>query len=412
MKVVVLVNGLTHYYNLILNKLNAQPGVEIVAIAPGKRGGNIGQGVHQTRKGIEFGLIEAEEKCFWPFYCAFIGLASILRKEKPAIVIVPDIYIGGFVLIPTLRLITRMRGIKLIMQSIPFRLLTYPQALAACRQESGIWGRFPVWARMLIRLLGLEYWLRRAYLGLRRRAFNRADAHLNYVDDAYAIYGSYGVPREKIFITYNSPDTDLLKEIEKKLPEETELLPVSERRLVHVGRLVEWKRVDMLLRAFARIRAIYQDTELLIIGSGPEEVRLKQLAADLEVSEFVRFVGAVYDSALLAQYLRASTVYVLAGMGGLSINDAMFHGLPVVCSVCDGTEKKLVRDGYNGFFFEDGSEDDLVERIGQLLHDPATCREMGRHSRQVIDQEVNIHTLIAGYLKAFSFVTSPKSEQT
>jgi glycosyltransferase involved in cell wall biosynthesis len=93
-------------------------------------------------------------------------------------------------------------------------------------------------------------------------------------------------------------------------------------------------------------------------------------------------------------------------MGGLSINDAMFHGLPVVCSVCDGTEKKLVRNGYNGFFFEDGSEDDLVEKIGRLLHDPGTCHGMGRHSRQIIDQEVNINTLIAGYLKAFSFVTS------
>jgi glycosyltransferase involved in cell wall biosynthesis len=406
MKVVVLLNGLTHYYNLILNKLNSQPGVEIVAIAPGKSGSNIGHGVHQTREGIEFGLIEAEERCFWPFYCTFKGLASILLKVKPAIVIVPDIYIAGFVLIPVLRLVTRMLGIKLIMQSIPFRLLPYPQALAACRQESAVWGRLPLWARVPIRLLGLEYGLRRAYLGFRKRTFIRADAHLNYVDEAYAIYGSYGVPGEKIFITYNSPDTDILKEIEEGLPEKSALLPNCGRRLVHVGRLVEWKRVDLLLRAFTRIRSAYPDTELLIIGNGPEETGLRQLAADLDVSESVRFVGAVYDPLVLAQYLRASTVYVLAGMGGLSINDAMFHRLPVVCSVCDGTEKKLVRDGYNGFFFEDGNEDDLVEKIGRLLRDPVTCRELGRHSRQIIDQEVNIHTLMAGYLKAFSFVTT------
>lgn len=411
MKVVVLVNGLTHYYNLILNKLNSQPGVEVVAIAPGKHGSNIGHGVHQTREEIEFGLIEAEERCFWPFYCAFKGLASILWKEKPAIVIVPDIYIAGFMLIPYLRFVTRKLGIKLIMQSIPFKLLPYPQALAACKQKSGIWNRFPAFARVPIKLLGLEHWLRRAYLELRRRAFNMADAHLNYVDDAFAIYGSYGVPKEKVFITYNSPDTDLLKEIEKNLPEKSALLPNCERRLVHVGRLVEWKRVDLLLRAFARIRRSYPDTELLIVGSGPEEAKLKQLAADLGVGEFVRFVGAVYEPVVLAQYLRASTVYVLAGMGGLSINDAMFNGLPVVCSVCDGTEKKLVRNGYNGFFFEDGSEDDLVEKIGRLLHDPATCHEMGRHSRQIIDQEINIHTLIAGYLRAFSFVTSRQSGQ-
>ncbi len=195
MKVLVLVNGLTHYYNLILNKLNAQPGVEIVAVAPGAQGGNIGHAVYQTKEGIEFGLIEAEEKCFWPFYCAFKGLASILRKEKPQIVIVPDTYIAGFLLIPYLRFFTRRLGIKLIMQSIPFRLLPYPQALAACKQESEIWGQLPAIARAPIKLLSLQPWLRRAYLELRRHAFKMADAHLNYVEDAYAIYGSYGVPK-------------------------------------------------------------------------------------------------------------------------------------------------------------------------------------------------------------------------
>jgi glycosyltransferase involved in cell wall biosynthesis len=408
MKVVVLVNGLTHYYKLILNKLSSQPGVDLVVIGPGLHGCNIGTGVYQNSEGIEFRFIEAEETCFWPFYCTFKGLAAVLWRERPAIVVVPDIYIAGFILIPFLCLITRIFRIKLIMQSIPFQLLDYPRALVACGEESEIWERFPFWMRRIISFFGLEYWLRRAYLGLRRRAFNKVDAHLNYIDDAYAVFGSYGVPKRKIFITNNSPDTDLMSEIENNLPQESGLLAVCSRRVVHVGRLVKWKRVDMLLRAFARVRVGYTDAELLIIGSGPEEVRLKQLAIDLKVDDFVSFAGPVYDPARLANYLRACTVYVLAGMGGLSINEAMFHRLPIVCSVADGTEKKLVRDGYNGFFFIEGSEDDLVGKIGKLLQDPARCREMGRNSRRIIDQEVNIRTMIDGYLKAFEFVSSPK----
>lgn len=407
MKVLILVNGLTHYYNLILNKLNSQPGIEVVVVAPGEGSRSIGDAVHQTNEGIYFKVIKAREIHRWPFYSAFKGLTQILWKEKPAIVIVPDIYIVGFVLIPALRIVMRMLRIKLIMQSIPFNLLPYPQALAACKQESRIWDQVPAILRIPIKFFCMEQGLRKAYLGLRKYAFNRADAHLNYVEDAYAIYGSYGVPKERIFITYNSPDTDLLGEIEKALPVTSTLLPPCGRRLVHVGRLVEWKRVDLLLRAFARIRKDYQGAELLIIGGGPEEANLKQLASDLSVAESVRFTGAVYDPAILAQYLRASTVYVLAGMGGLSINDAMFHRLPVICSVCDGTEKKLVRDGYNGFLFEEGSEDDLTEKISRLLNVPESCRDMGLHSRLIIDQEVNIHTLINGYMKAFAFVTNP-----
>lgn len=68
------------------------------------------------------------------------------------------------------------------------------------------------------------------------------------------------------------------------------------------------------------------------------------------MTDSIRFIGAVYDPEKLGAYMNESTVYVLAGMGGLSINDAMTYGMPVLCSVCDGTERDLVIDGKNGFF--------------------------------------------------------------
>ena len=56
----------------------------------------------------------------------------------------------------------------------------------------------------------------------------------------------------------------------------------------------------------------------------------------------------------LAKCFMKAQVYVLAGMGGLSINEAMCYSLPIVCSVCDGTEKHLVYENKNGHFFRDG----------------------------------------------------------
>jgi glycosyltransferase involved in cell wall biosynthesis len=95
---------------------------------------------------------------------------------------------------------------------------------------------------------------------------------------------------------------------------------------------------------------------------------------------------------------------VLAGMGGLSINDAMIFGLPVVCSVCDGTEKKLVKEGVNGVFFEEGNQEDLAEKIIYLLNHPSLIGEMGVRSTQIIQNEINIHTVLKGYLDCFSYV--------
>jgi glycosyltransferase involved in cell wall biosynthesis len=92
-------------------------------------------------------------------------------------------------------------------------------------------------------------------------------------------------------------------------------------------------------------------------------------------------------------------------MGGLSINDAMIFGLPVICSVCDGTEKILVREGINGLLFENGNQNDLVKKILSLLENPFVARRMGIRSTEIIRDEINIHTVLKGYLDAFSYVT-------
>jgi len=95
-------------------------------------------------------------------------------------------------------------------------------------------------------------------------------------------------------------------------------------------------------------------------------------------------------------------------MGGLSINEAMIYGKPVVCSVADGTEKKLVRDNFNGKYFEKGNLEDLVEKLDFLLSNPKIIEDMGKNSEKIIREEINIHTVIKGYIRAFNYVTKNK----
>lgn len=103
--------------------------------------------------------------------------------------------------------------------------------------------------------------------------------------------------------------------------------------------------------------------------------------------------------------MNESTVYVLAGMGGLSINDAMTYGMPVLCSVCDGTERDLVIDGKNGFFFKEGDADSLAEKISELFSSPALCKKMGKESERIIREKINIETVSARYLRAFTILS-------
>lgn len=399
MKILFTFGGLPHYYNLVLNRLNRIEGQEIVVIAPKTDGKTIGSGVHQTLEGIEFKVHFLEEyKTLWgkSFFKNFL---ETIEAERPDIIVTIWPYILAFVYNPFLLWKIRRMGIKLILKEIPFNIPKFKDALAYYA-KGGVTSET---MQTDLEPNSLAFKLKYSILKYTyQRAFNLVDAHVDYTEEAYEVFGSYGVPKEKIFIIYNSPDTDLILADRAKIESINAVLPENPLRLLHVGRLVKWKRVDMLIDVFKRLLIEFPSAELVIVGTGSEEQNLKQQAIDLNIEKQVIFTGGVYEMTTLGQYFNASLVYVLAGMGGLSINDAMCFDKPIICAVADGTEKKLVRDGYNGYIFEDGNADDLFQKLAVLLSDPAKTRLMGLNSGQIIRDEVNIHVVIKNYQRAFN----------
>jgi glycosyltransferase involved in cell wall biosynthesis len=242
----------------------------------------------------------------------------------------------------------------------------------------------------------------RAALELRAYCYRRLDAHVNYVDAAKEVYGSYGVVPDRICVTRNSPDTDSMHRTEAALRAAGDAPVRHPCRLLHVGRLVAEKRVDLLLDAMPLVRARLPEAELVIVGDGPQRATFESQVARLGLAGAVRFVGPVYDPMVLGRHFLSASVFVLPGLGGLSINEAMFYGMAIVCSAGDGTEKFLVREGYNGTFFRTDDRDSLAEAILGLMADPQELKRMGARSRSIIEREVNIHTVIDAYRKAFS----------
>ena len=379
-------------------------------MVPEKSRGHLEEGVYATQKDVTFNILSLPEKRITSILKSFRGLRSLLVCEQPNIIVYTDYYRNIFLFDwPVIRTVKRQR-IRLVMKSIPFRIKKYPDAIADADNIIKSETILPKALRENKYTRGIDYprcfkWtLGRLSIALKRLSFNVPHAHVNYIEDAYEIYQSYGVPQHKIFITSNSPDTDYLLSIRKQIENDPPIVPASDHRIIHVGRLVESKRVDLLVHALVAVKEEIPDAELIVIGEGPEKQSLIKLAAQLNVLDSIMFVGAVYDANLLGNYILASCVYVLAGMGGLSINDAMCFGRPIICSVCDGTEKRLVKDGYNGLYFEHGNQNDLAQKIVYLLKNSRLQRIMGINSSAIIKNEINIHTVIKGYVDAFEYV--------
>ncbi len=144
--------------------------------------------------------------------------------------------------------------------------------------------------------------------------------------------------------------------------------------------------------------------ELILVGDGPEKDSLQKKVEKYGLKENVIFTGGIYEPEKLGRYLLASSVYVLAGMGGISINDAMCFGKPIICSVCDGTEIKLVKECINGYYFKENNIKSLIDIILKMLSNIDKMEKMGKESIKIIAKEINVHTVIDKYLEAFNWV--------
>lgn len=403
-KVVFVFGGLPHYYNLILNKLNDQPGIEITVFHPDQSQGSLGKSVYQENKNIRFKVVGLSEKknIFGKNY--FNNLKEKLEEEKPNIIVIGWPYILNFYSNPFLLSYIKKNNIKVIEKSIPFQIPSLSNAFHFYQNVDKILNENlePIAKRSY--LSTIKYWLLTQF---RKYQFKAVDAHVAYVEDAFPIYESYGVKKENIFIIYNSPDTQVLFDAKKQIEDAEPILPSNPHRMIHVGRLVKWKKVHLLIEVLANILKTLPNTELVIVGKGPEENALRQQAKAIGIEKNVIFAGGIYEPEMLGRYLNASSLYVLAGTGGLSINDAMCFGKPIICSECDGTEKKLVRNDYNGYIFEMDNLTDLSSKITHILSNASLIEKMGQHSLDIIKNEVNEQVVIDGYMKAFRHVTKP-----
>ena len=407
MKVLFTFGGMPHYLNAMLEKLQTK-GADITVVSPQKGNATIGKGVKMVEEGAYRHLNTQEKKMYYG-KSGFPALPGIIADERPDIVVLGWPYFLQVFFQPSLRRALKRCGARLVIREIPFQTPPYGQIRDYFRQH-------PMYDEgMRLLSTGKAFYLRQWLTArIRKYCYARVAGTLNYSTAAYDILPSYGIKREQIHVTYNSTDTEALWREKAAVLAAPAQLPPSERRLLHIGRLVKWKRVDLLIEAFARTLTQYPDAELVIVGNGPELDNLKKQAASLGLPlrskeengvdgrGCVRFIGAVYDPKELGAYMNEATVYVLAGMGGLSINDAMTYALPVVCSVCDSTERDLVTDGRNGLFFRDGDADSLTEKILQLLASPQECRRMGQESERIIREQINIDTVCERYLKAFA----------
>lgn len=178
-----------------------------------------------------------------------------------------------------------------------------------------------------------------------------------------------------------SPEVDVV-DSRKKLG-----LTEEDRAVLCFGRLVKRKGVDRAIRALPAITARVPEATLVIAGTGPQDRRLRALAA--KITGRVVFAGRVPDEEAPALYAMADAFLfpVADRYGGLEIEglgvvllEAAACGTPCVTGRSGGTPEAVIH-GETGYVVDATNQSELVEAVVRLLEHPVEARALGQAGR-------------------------------
>lgn len=239
----------------------------------------------------------------------------------------------------------------------------------------------------------------------------RRGTHFIAVSDAIRRQAiAYGIPPQKVTTCYIGVDVSKIR---------PGPVPVFERRrrVVFVGRLVEKKGCEYLLRAAQIARSRIPEIELVIIGDGPLRSDLEKLSLALGVS--ARFDGArpaqdVKAELDQAQLLCLPSIRAQNGDAegfGLVILEAQAAGVPVISSALGGADEGILHD-VSGYRVKEGRVDVLAGRMIEILSNPQKAAEMGKAGRHFVSSRFDISQCTSTLERLYDHIARIPSDET
>ncbi|HEX7069296.1 MAG TPA: glycosyltransferase family 4 protein [Rhodothermales bacterium] len=226
---------------------------------------------------------------------------------------------------------------------------------------------------------------------IKRLIVSQYDAGLVAGTPQRAYLQKLGLPADRIFLGYDVVDNDFFERAAEGVRRDAEFwrrrldLPGSPF-FVSVNRLLPYKNVDGLLVAYRQYRERAANPwPLVIVGDGPDRVRLETIVRERRI-EGVHFAGFRQIDDLPAYYALAGALVhpTFRDTWGLTVNEAMATGLPVIVSDRAGCVNDLVAHGRNGFRFDPADTSRLAELLTEMASDKTDRTALGNQARTTI----------------------------
>ena len=141
-----------------------------------------------------------------------------------------------------------------------------------------------------------------------------------------------------------------------------------EKKICIVGRLAPSKGHEELLHSFAKCRDSHKNIELLIVGDGPEEIKLKKVSKLLKVDKHINFLGAVPNKdvgEIFSRCLVSISASKSEAFGIVNI-ESLKEGTPILSTDTEGS-RDILKKGKNGLLINFNKKNNFSEKLSEIL---------------------------------------------
>ena len=259
---------------------------------------------------------------------------------------------------------------------------------------------------------GLRYRLTRA---LESYAVRRADAVTTICEGLRNDILERGIPEEKITVIPNAVNiADFSAGEERDAGLASSLGLDNKQVLGFIGSFYAYEGLDVLLRALPSMLTMNPDIRVLLVGGGPQDEALRQLAQQLGIADKVVFTGRVPHSEVQRYYnLIDILVYPRLKMRltdlvtPLKPLEAMAQGRLVIASDVGG-HRELIRNGKTGILFEAGNAEALAKQAVELLSMSDKWPALRSAARGFVETERNWTASVSRYHSVYGRISRPR----
>jgi glycosyltransferase involved in cell wall biosynthesis len=145
-----------------------------------------------------------------------------------------------------------------------------------------------------------------------------------------------------------------------------------------------------LVEAFSKIPNVQDSAHLILLGDGEYRKNIEHFIDSNLLHAEITLTGFINQSEIV-NYYALSDVFVMSSQQGetwgLSTNEAMNFGLPVILSDLTGCASDLVHEGENGYVYPTGDKSALRNILQDMVAmTPGERTQMGSHSKEIIEQ--------------------------